>query len=71
MDYASEGFERIAAALMEMHQRTEVLIAENRHLQAELAALRRGEGIMVAIEGRLYPLVPGWGAANEPLYPPR
>ncbi len=71
MEHASEGFERIAMALMEMQQRTEALLAENRRLHAELAALRQGTGIMVAIEGRLYPLVPGMPISNEPLYPPR
>ena len=71
MEHASEGFERIAMALMEMQQRTEALLAENRRLHAELAELRRGGGIMVTIEGRLYPLAPGISASNEPLYPPR
>lgn len=71
MEHASEGFERIAMALMEMQQRTEALLAENRRLHVELAALRQGAGIMVAIEGRLYPLVPGMPISNKPLYPPR
>lgn len=71
MDHASKGFERIALALMEMQQRSEALLAENRHLHAELAALRRGEGITVVIEERSYPLVPGMPISNEPLYPPR
>jgi hypothetical protein len=65
MEHASEGFERIAMAIMEMQQRTEVLLAENRHLHAELAALRYGAGIMVSIEGRLYPLDPELSAAND------
>ena len=71
MEHASDGFERIALALMEMQQRTEALLAENRRLQAELAALRQGAGIMVAIEGRLYPLVPGLLAPNAPRSSPR
>lgn len=44
MEHTSDGFERIAMALMEMQQGVQVLIAENRHLQAELAALRLGAG---------------------------
>jgi hypothetical protein len=71
MEHASDGFERIAVALREMQQRTEALLAENRRLQAELAALRHGVGIMVAIEGRLYPLVPGRLTLNDPRYSPR
>ena len=71
MEDASQGFEHIAVAIMEMHQRTEVLLSENRHLQAELAALRQGAGIMVAIEGRLYPLVSGMAQSLDPPYPPR
>ena len=71
MEDASQGFEHIAVAIMEMHQRSEALLAENRHLQAELAALRRGDGIVVVIEGRQYTLVPGLAPGNEPLYPPR
>ena len=71
MEHTSEGFERIAMALMEMQQRTVALQAENRRLHAELAALRQGAGIMVAIEGRLYPLVAGVPQSLIPLYPPR
>ena len=71
MEDASGGFEQIAIAIMEMQQRTQVLLAENRHLQAQLAALRRGNGIMVVIEGSQYPLVPGMALGKEPLYPPR
>lgn len=71
MEHLSEGFERIAMALMEMQQRTEALQAENRRLHAELAALRQGAGIMVAIEGRLYPLVPGVPQSLAPLYSQR
>src|ERR1051326_3317616 len=51
MEDASEGFERIAGAILEMHQRTGVLLAEHRHLLAELAALRQGAGIMFATLG--------------------
>jgi hypothetical protein len=71
MEDGSVGFEHIAVAILEMQQRTEALLAENRRLLAELAALRQGAGIMVAIEGRLYPLVPEWAAPNDPRYPPR
>jgi hypothetical protein len=71
MEHGSEGFERIAVAIMEMQQRTEVLLAENRHLLAELAALRQGVGIMVTIEGSLYPLGSGQAQILDPLYPPR
>jgi hypothetical protein len=71
MEHAADGFERIAMALMEMQQRFGALLAENRRLHAELAALRQGAGIMVAIEGRLYPLTSERSCSNEPLYPPR
>jgi len=71
MEHASAGFERIALALMEMQQRTGALLAENRQLQAELAALRQGLTIMVSIEGRLYRLVPGLMTPSDPRYPPR
>ena len=71
MEHASEGFERIALAIMEMQQRTEALRAENRRLQAELAALRQGVGIMVSIEGRLYPLAFGLAQSLELFSPPR
>jgi regulator of replication initiation timing len=71
MDHASAGIERIAGAILEMKQRTEALLAENRRLQAELAALRQGVGIMVAIEGRLYRLDTGLVAPNDPRFPPR
>ena len=40
MERASEGFEHIAVAILEMQQRTEALLAENHRLRAELAALR-------------------------------
>lgn len=70
MDHAAEGFERIAQALIELQQHTEALLAENRRLRAELAALRQGAGILVSIEGRLYPLAPERPTSNEPLYPP-
>lgn len=71
MEHASEGIEQIAMAILEMQQRTEALFAENRRLQAELAALRQGVGIMVAIEGRLYPLGSGLLDSNDPRYPLR
>ena len=71
MEQASDGFERIALALIEMQQRTEALLAENRRLHAEVAALRQGAWIMVEIEGRLYPLTAERSSSNEPLYPPR
>ena len=70
MEHASEGFEHIAMGILEMQQRTEALLAENRQLRAELAALRQGAGIMVVIEGRMYPLVSGLAAPHEPLSPP-
>ena len=56
MELTTEGFEQIAGALLEMQQRMQVLIQENRQLQDELAALRRGVGVTVVIEGRPYPL---------------
>ena len=71
MEHASAGFERIALALIELQQRTEALLAENRQLQAELAAVRQGAGIMVATPGRLYPLVRGLMTPRDPRYPPR
>jgi regulator of replication initiation timing len=67
MDLTTEGFEQIANALLEMRQRMQVLIAENRQLQEELAALRRGVGIMVVIEGQAFPLITGPAAPSEPL----
>jgi hypothetical protein len=71
MEHASDGIEQIAMAIMEMQQRTEALLAENRRLRAELATLRQGVGIMVSIEGRLYPLIPGVAASIDPPYPTR
>lgn len=71
MEQASDGFERIALALMEIQQRTEALLEENRRLHAEPAALRQGAGILVAIEGRFYSLTAERSSSNEPLYPPR
>ena len=72
MDHASEGFERIAVAILEMQQRTEVLLAENRHLQAELAALRQGAGDHGRrLRDACIRWSPGWATPNDPLYPPR
>jgi regulator of replication initiation timing len=59
MDPTVEGFEQIANALLEMRQRMQMLIAENRQLQEELAALRRGVGVQVVVEGQPYPLATG------------
>jgi uncharacterized protein YllA (UPF0747 family) len=59
MDPTVEGFEQIANALLEMRQRMQVLVAENRQLQEELAALRRGVGVMVVVEGQQFPLLTG------------
>lgn len=59
MDPTVEGFEQIANALLEMRQRMQMLIAENRQLQEELAALRRGVGVQVMVEGQSYPLATG------------
>lgn len=70
MEHASDRFERIALALMEMQQRTEALLAENHRLHAQLAALRQGVGILVDIEGRPYPLASERASSTEPLYPP-
>jgi regulator of replication initiation timing len=52
MDLTTEGFEQIAAALLEMQQKMQALIQENRQLREELAALRRGVGITLVIEGQ-------------------
>jgi regulator of replication initiation timing len=62
-----EGFEQIANALLEMQQRMQALIAENRQLQEELAALRRGAGITVIIEGQAFPLATGLAPLSDPL----
>ncbi len=59
MDPTVEGFEQIANALLEMRQRMQVLVAENRQLQEELAALRRGVGVMVVVDGQQFPLLTG------------
>ena len=59
MDYPSAGFERIAEAVFEMQQRLQALQEENRQLHEALAALRRGVGITLVIEGHFYPLVTG------------
>ena len=66
MDPTVEGFEQIANALLEMRQRMQVLVAENRQLQEELAALRRGVGVMVVVEGQQYPLLTGTGLPTLP-----
>jgi hypothetical protein len=71
MERASEGFEHIAMGIIEMQQRTQALLTENRQLRAELAALQQGAGIMVVIEGRMYPLAAGSAPPNDPLYPLR
>ena len=70
MDLTVEGFEQIANALLEMRQRMQVLIAENRQLQEELAALRRGVGVMVLVEGQLFPLVTGSAMPADPMRSP-
>src|SRR5579859_3128813 len=59
MERAPEGFEQLAGALLEMQQRMQALIAENRQLQEELAALRRGVGIVVVVEGQPFLLATG------------
>ncbi len=66
MDRVNEGFEQIASMLLEMQQRMQQLVAENRQLQEELAALRRGVGIMVVIEGHAYPLLVSSLSSTEP-----
>jgi regulator of replication initiation timing len=70
MERAPEGFEQIASALLEMQQRMQALIAENRQLQEELAALRRGVGITVVIEGQAYPLATSLTPSVEPIHSP-
>lgn len=66
MDRVNEGFENIAGMLLEMQRRMQQLVAENRQLQEELAALRQGAGILVVIEGNAYPLLTPSLAAAEP-----
>lgn len=70
MERATEGFEQIAGALLEMQQRMQTLIAENRQLQEELAALRRGVGITVIIEGQAFPVAAFLSSATDPIHTP-
>ena len=70
MDPTVEGFEQIANALLEMRQRMQALVAENRQLQEELAALRRGVGVMVVVEGQQYPLLTGSATLAVPVRTP-
>ena len=57
MDQVNEGFERIATQLLEMQRRMQLLVQENSRLQEQLAALRRGVGVQVVIEGRTLSLI--------------
>ena len=66
----NEGFESIASMLLEMQRRMQQMIAENRQLQEQLAALRRGVGIMVVIEGQAFPLLTGALSPAEPIRSP-
>ncbi|HEY7358895.1 MAG TPA: hypothetical protein VH590_20570 [Ktedonobacterales bacterium] len=70
MDPTVEGFEQIANALLEMRQRMQALVAENRQLQEELAALRRGVGVMVTVEGQAFPLATGTATPADPVRVP-
>ncbi len=70
MERATEGFEQLAGALLEMQQRMQALIAENRQLQEELAALRRGVGIVVVVEGQPFSLATGILTPAEPIRSP-
>ncbi len=70
MDPTVEGFEQIANALLEMRQRMQALVAENRQLQEELAALRRGVGVMVLVEGQAFPLLTGAATPADPARTP-
>ncbi|HLV98418.1 MAG TPA: hypothetical protein VKT82_07035 [Ktedonobacterales bacterium] len=70
MDPTVEGFEQIANALLEMRQRMQALVAENRQLQEELAALRRGVGVMVMVEGQQFPLLTGSATPADPVRTP-
>lgn len=70
MDPTLEGFEQIANALLEMRQRMQMLIAENRQLQEELAALRRGVGVQVVVEGQAFPLATGTPTPPDPIRMP-
>ncbi len=66
MDLTTEGFEQIAAALLEMQQKMQALIRENRQLQEELAALRRGVGVTLVIEGQPFLLNTTFSIPAEP-----
>ena len=70
MDPTVEGFEQIANALLEMRQRMQALVAENRQLQEELAALRRGVGVMILVEGQAFPLLTGPATPIDPVRMP-
>ncbi|HEY7348303.1 MAG TPA: hypothetical protein VH599_08280 [Ktedonobacterales bacterium] len=70
MDPTIEGFEQIANALLEMRQRMQALVAENRQLQEELAALRRGVGVLVVVEGQSFPLLTGTPTPADPIRTP-
>lgn len=70
MDPTVEGFEQIANALLEMRQRMQQLVVENRRLQEELAALRRGVGVMVLVEGQSFPLDTGLALLTDPIRAP-
>jgi hypothetical protein len=50
-----------------MRQRMQALVAENRQLQAELAALRQGVGVMVMVEGQAFPLATGAVTTADPV----
>jgi len=70
MDLTTEGFEQIAAALLEMQQKMQALINENRQLHEELAALRRGVGIDLVIEGHPFALNTAVQAPAALTHPP-
>jgi hypothetical protein len=70
MERAPEGFEQIAGALLEMQQRMQALVAENRQLQEQLAALRRGVGITVLIEGQAFPVATYMMPSADPIQTP-
>jgi hypothetical protein len=67
MDLVNEGFENIAGLLLEMQKRMQQMVAENQQLREQLAALRRGEGLMVVIEGQAYPLLTAPMLTGEPV----
>ena len=64
MDLVNEGFEDIIKLIIEEQQRIQRMVAENQRLREEVAALRRGDGIMVVIEGHSVPLVSLLAAAE-------